>query len=197
MVFWCALSDKDKINNKVKLTVTYDMGWQKRSSVRRYDSSIGHTFIFGARIKGVIIMVLYSKACRKCDSTEKRGEEAEEHEVPKNFEGSSKSMEASAIFKMVEDALYNRAFIVDTIISDKDSKMRAVLKHPLIGVRGQVLKISKGKLDEEIPEPQFLADLTHRVKVVAKHIFSVDNERSAQLFGCTKADALRIKKDWG
>ena len=23
---WCALSDKDKNNNKVKLTVTYDMG---------------------------------------------------------------------------------------------------------------------------------------------------------------------------
>ena len=27
---WCALSDKDK-KNKVKLTVTYTMGWQKRS----------------------------------------------------------------------------------------------------------------------------------------------------------------------
>ena len=27
---WCALSDKGKNNNKVKLTMTYDMGWQKR-----------------------------------------------------------------------------------------------------------------------------------------------------------------------
>ena len=27
---WCALSDKGEINNKVKLTVTYDMGWQNR-----------------------------------------------------------------------------------------------------------------------------------------------------------------------
>ena len=39
-------------------------------------------------------MVLYSKACKKCDSAEKKGEEAEEHECSKNFEGSSKSMES-------------------------------------------------------------------------------------------------------
>ena len=38
---WCALSGTDKNNNKVKLTVTYDMGWQKISSGRRYDSSRG------------------------------------------------------------------------------------------------------------------------------------------------------------
>ena len=36
-VKWCALSDKEKNKNKVKLTVTYYMGWQKRSYGRRYD----------------------------------------------------------------------------------------------------------------------------------------------------------------
>ena len=51
---WCALSDNDKNNNKVKLTVTYDMGWQKRSFGRRYDSSKVHAFIIGARSKGII-----------------------------------------------------------------------------------------------------------------------------------------------
>ena len=30
-VDWCAQTDNEKNNNKVKLTVTYDMGWQKRS----------------------------------------------------------------------------------------------------------------------------------------------------------------------
>ena len=99
---WCALSDKDKNKNKVKLTVTYDMGCQNRSSGRRYDSSSGHAFIIGARSKGIIIMVLYSKAYRKCNSSENRGEESEEHECPKNFEGSSKSMEASAIYDKEE-----------------------------------------------------------------------------------------------
>ena len=54
---------------------------------------------------------------------------------------------------MVEDAYYNRFFIIDVIVSDDDSMMRAVLKHPSIGVRGRVLKTSKGKLDVQIPEP--------------------------------------------
>ena len=66
-------------------------------------------------------MVLYSKACRKCNATEKRREEAEEYECSKNFEGSSKSMEASAILKMLEDAFYNRFFIIDVIVSNNDS----------------------------------------------------------------------------
>ena len=90
-VDWCALSDKEKNNNKVKPTVTYDTGWQNRSSGSIYDSSSGHAFIIGGRSKGIIGMVLYSKAFRECNATEKRGEEAEEHECPKNFEGSSKT----------------------------------------------------------------------------------------------------------
>ena len=99
-------------------------------------------------------------------------------------------MEASAILKMVEDAFYNRFFIIDVIFSDDDSTMRAVLKNPYKGARGQVLKSSKGKLDTEIPDPSFLADPSHLVKVVAKHIFSIVNESRDLRCGCTKVDAL-------
>ena len=56
-------------------------------------------------------------------------------------------MEDSAILKTVEDALYNRFFIVDVIVRDNEGTMRAFLKHPSKGARGQVLKSSKGKLD--------------------------------------------------
>ena len=77
---WCAQTDNEKNNNKVKLAVTYNVGWQKRSSGRRYDSSSGHTFIIGARSKGIIGMVFYSNDCRKCNDAETRREEAEEHE---------------------------------------------------------------------------------------------------------------------
>ena len=173
------------------------MGWQKRSSGRRYDSSNRHAFIIGARRKGIIGMVIYSKACQKCDAAEKIREEAEEHECPNNFEGSLKIMEASTIRKMVEDAFYNRFFIIDVIVSNNDSTMRAVIKHPYKGARGQVLKSSKGKLPTEIPEPSFLADPSHRVKVVEKHIFSIINKSRDLRCGCTKADDLRHKKDWG
>ena len=80
-------------------------------------------------------------------------------------------MKASVILNMVENALYNRLFVIDAIVSDDDSTMREVLKHPYKGTRGQVLKSSKGKLDEKIPKPSFLADPSHCVKVVDEHIF--------------------------
>ena len=79
-------------------------------------------------------MVLYYKACHECDYAENRGEQAEEHECPKNYEGSSKSMEASTILKMADDAFYNRFFIIDLIVSDDDSTIRALIKHPPKGV---------------------------------------------------------------
>ena len=106
-------------------------------------------------------------------------------------------MEASTILKMVEDALYNRFFIIDVIVSDDDSTIRAVLEHPYKGAQGQVLKSSKGKLHTEIPEPSFLVDPSHRVKVVAKHSFSIVNESRDLRCGCIKADSLRLKKYWG
>ena len=57
-------------------------------------------------------------------------------------------MEASAILNMVEDALYNQFFIVDVIVINNGSTIRALLNHPSIGVRDKVLKTSKGELDE-------------------------------------------------
>ena len=96
-------------------------------------------------------------------------------------------MEASAILNMADDALYNRFFIIDIIVRKNDSTMQDVHNHPSTGVRGQVMKSSKGKLDEEITDPSFLADPSHRMQVVAKHIFSVVNESRAQRCGCRKA----------
>ena len=62
---WCDLLDEVRNKNKVKLTVIYDITWKKRSSGRRYDSSRRHSVIIGGISKGIIGMVLYSKACRK------------------------------------------------------------------------------------------------------------------------------------
>ena len=89
-------------------------------------------------------------------------------------------MEDSAILKMVEDAFYNFFLIIDVIFSNDERTLRSVLKNPYKGAQCQVLKSSKVKIDEEISEPSFLADPSHCVKVVAKHIFSIVNEKSAQ-----------------
>ena len=99
-------------------------------------------------------------------------------------------MEAYAILKMVEDTFYNRFFIIDGIVSDSEITMKSVLKHSYEGARGQVLKSSEVKLDEEIPYISFLTHPRHCVKVVAKHIFSIVEEIRAQKCGCTKADSF-------
>ena len=106
-------------------------------------------------------------------------------------------MEAYSILKMVDYAFYNRFFTVDVIVSDDESTIRAGIKHPSIGVRDQVMKTSKGKFDEETPEPYFLAYPSHCVKVVAKHMFSIVSESRAKQCECTKADALQINKYLG
>ena len=106
-------------------------------------------------------------------------------------------MDAAEILKMVEDTLLDICFIIDAIISGDDITMQAVLKHPSIGAQGQVLESSKVKLFEEISVISFLAYPFHRVKVVSKHIFSIVNDVKAQRCGCTKSDALRLKKYWG
>ena len=133
-------------------------------------------------------MVLYSNAWRKCDATDKRGEETEEHECPKNYEGSSKKIEAGEILNIVEYEFFHCSFIIDVIVRYDASTTRTVLNHLSICDQGQVLKSSKGKLDKE--------DHPHNVKVVAKHIFYVVKGGKDQRYECTKADDLRLNKYW-
>ena len=92
---------------------------------------------------------------------EKGGEEAEENEGPKNFGGTSKSMKADVVLKILEDTLLHLYFIIYVIVSEYEIKIQDVIKHLLMGARGQLLKSSKGKLDDEIPPSYLLADLSH------------------------------------
>ena len=79
----------------------------------------------------------------------------------------------------------HRCFIIDVIVSSDNITMNNVLKDPSIGLRGQVMKLSKVKLDEEITVPSFLTDPSHHVKVVSKRIFSIFDNGKAQLCGFT------------
>ena len=85
---------------RVKLTGSFDMGWNKRSSGNRYDSNSGHAFIIGALSGKVICMRVYSKTCRICQYANKTQTIATAHECAKNYEGSSKSMEVQSILEM-------------------------------------------------------------------------------------------------
>ena len=99
--------------------------------------------------------------------------------------------------KMAEDTVHHRCFIIDFIVIEYYSAIQAVLKHPLIGAWGHVMKSSNGNIHEEIPVPYFLTDTSYRMKVFSKQIFSIVNGGKAHRCGCTKENYLQLKNDWG
>ena len=186
---WKNKRKKDRKN--VKLTVSFDMGWQKRSSGNRYDSLSGHAFMIGARSRKILMCIVSSKMCATCLEGEDLQVNAKPHSCPRNYSGSSKAMEADAALEAYEE-LYEMSQGTTTIgwiIADDDSSMRSLLRHPTI-------HHPKGALPERLPEPQWLADPTHRTKCMAKPFFALValGKTSTQ---CTRVDAFRIKQWWG
>ena len=109
--------------------------------------------------------------CATCLEAENKNVEAKPHKCPKNYRnysGSSKAMEADAALEAYED-LYKMSegtVVIGSIVADDDSSMKSFLKqrsvlHP------------KGHLPERLPEPNFLADLTHRTRVIAKYFYAL------------------------
>ena len=109
------------------------------------------------------------------------------HECIANYTGSSKGMESFAIVEMVKMAP-SHGFVVGWLVSDDDSTMRAHLHH--------ARNHRDGKLPEWFLTPVFLADPSHRIKVVSKHFYALANApvRTSRV---NKNHAKRLKKDWG
>ena len=71
------------------------------------------------------------------------------------------------------------------LVSDDDSTMRSLLQHSS--------NHEKGQLPDKVPQPVFLADPSHRIKVMSKPFFKmVTNTKDPNK--CKMIDALRIKK---
>ena len=100
-----AYFDKDEENipdiiKKVGLAVSYDMGWQKRSTGKLYDSLSGHGFIFGCKNGNIIGFRVKSKACSICSNTNSPNIPAEEHDCRVNWDGGSEAMEAKVVLEL-------------------------------------------------------------------------------------------------
>ena len=175
----------------IKLTVSFDMGWQKRSSGSRYDSLSGHAFMIGARTKLIIQCIVSSKMCATCLDAEDADTLPKPHSCPRNYTGSSKAMEPDAALAAYELLHQGTKGLVSLghIITDDDSSMRSYLKHP-------TTENPKGNLPTTMPEPQWLADPTHRTKIIAKHFYNLVS-RGKKKTQCTRVDAGRIKRWWG
>ena len=151
--------------NRVGLGVSYDMGWQKRSTGMVFDSISGHAFMIECRTGEVIRYDVRQTKCKKCEAQNKTGTSPVPHDCMINWEGGSGAIEAATALDLtmaVHDSMEGRVFI-ETIVSDDDSTMWSHLQHTSNG----------RKLVELIPQPEFLVDPSHRIKVMAAPIFSL------------------------
>ena len=165
----------------IGVVASVDMGWQKRSSGRRYDSSSGHMFLIGQLSKKVIGYKCLSVKCRICDFAKNRNIDARDHMCPRNFDGHAKAMESEAALELISDLFHstNGRLFAEKLVGDDDSTMKVYCSH-------------KGGLDKNIPEPSWLADPSHRVKVMTKPLFALAYKRKSES-PVTKSDAMRLK----
>ena len=155
----------ETINEKIiELVAGIDMGWQKRSSGKRYDSPSGHMFLVGGYTGKIIRYHACFKFCAKCMMAQKRGIEPALHNCVQNYTGSSKGMEAHSALELVKEVWYNSNGLLrmGMLIADDDSTMKRYCSHG-----------KKGHLPKEIPPPIFKADPAHRVKNMTKDVFKL------------------------
>jgi hypothetical protein len=115
------------------------MGWQQRSSGKKYASPSGHAFFVGGLSRKPVAIEIKSKICNFCAAWKKKHppEDAEsDNELPVaphsyctiNHDGTSSAMEAVSALDMVVD-MYNRLHVsVATICIDDDASTRSMLK---------------------------------------------------------------------
>ena len=212
---WLAIDDNDR--PRVGLVMSFDAGWQKRSSGHTYDSLSGHAAFYGQRTRKIIALAIMSKKCTICCDRAKKARELEgneevpEHYCPKNHQGSSKSMEPLAAIELLKYIYSNTNSYVRIMVMDDDSSTVANGKHAYkdkiaagLMMANEWPKNEKGTkrkdaglLPLEIPEPQSLADPTHRAKCVAAKIFGLKKKHGTRGTNITSVDAHRIKLYWG
>ena len=166
------------------LIASYDIDWQKISTGNLFDSLSGHAFIIGARTGNIIGFRVKSKSCSKCKTANVFDQAPDDHECQINWERASGAMEAAVALEICID-LYDGdyAIFIKKIVSDDDSTLRSHLVHEEQG----------GKLPLRIPPPEFLADPSHRIKVMSGPIFSLAKSEGKNPAKCKKIDTLRIK----
>lgn len=113
---WSAV--EKSITNSSDLAISYDMGWQKRG--KAHNSSTGQGTAVGVNSGKVIDFETRNLSCRICESAQKSGNEAREHDCRKNHRGSSKSMEPEAAIAIYQRAKQN-GVRYDVLIGDEDS----------------------------------------------------------------------------
>ena len=163
------------------------MGWSKRSSENRYDSLLGHALAIGVLTKNILVVIISSKFCRLCSLEESDNQEPPNHYCPKNYDSSSKAMEADVALQIYINSYNasNKNIAMKAVVADDDSSMRTLLTHKVNNL--------KGRLPEEMPQLEWFADPSHQTKVAAKPIFLLTGLPMSSST-CMKVYTIRFKK---
>jgi len=218
----------EKFNGSLpSISASMDMGWQKRSSGMRYDSSSGHAFLVGLLTRKPIGMSLKSNFCRICSYHIKRNNiepgAVPDHECLANHEGSAGSMESSALLEMVEYLFDTHQTSVATVITDDDSKMKCQCKWSnedylthlgkphtqkqwlIVGSlpvkktphHQMPLYRKGGQLRYPVPQPKFMADPAHRKKTFKNKLYLIKAKSVKVNHGIKDGDILRLTMYYG
>jgi hypothetical protein len=205
-----------------RLAVSYDMAWQQRNSGHKYNSPSGHAILVGKLSRKPLTLVIKSKLCNFCSAFRKKNPDMEAEDVPphdcmKNHVGSSSSMEPQACLEMSISIFDDWRCVVESICIDDDASTRSIMrwsnadymknnnttKVPMIAKskgknQGELQKRPDfGKLPGHIPEPVFVADPNHRVKVLTGEMYNLEKQIVSKRFTMTKMDSSRIGKNFG
>jgi len=118
---------------------------------------MGRGLLIGALSKKVLDSVVFNKKCAVCM---KNKGNAKKHHCIKNYEGSSKSMEASALTAMLVRVPDEKGVSICTIISDDDSNGRSKSRHVANG----------GVLPPNVEEPTFCVNPLHHTRLCPTNI---------------------------
>ena len=118
----------DNTDESTPLAMSYDMGWQRRSSGRKYNSLSCVGTMIGAKSKKIIQFGSRQKDCRTCTYHNNKKQAIPSHNCHKNFEGSSRAMEADLASELVKKIHNTGTAKLGTIIMDDDSTTVARIK---------------------------------------------------------------------
>jgi len=212
------------------LTVMYDMGWQKRAAGKHYNSSSGHGFLVVAYTNKVIKRVCYSHNCATCKSEWKRQKltaaEATKdelpgevdntikktHRCPRNYNASSKLMEACGAVSMITSLYETTDSFARMLIGDDDATTRSNVRHSYKEIlkanphlkkahiwpktAGGNYVVDSGKLPLHVRAIlEFLADPSHRGKSFGRALYKFEKERGKEL-KFTAIDCERLKQNF-
>eukprot|EP00957_Ditylum_brightwellii_P142930 10890144-Ditylum_brightwellii.AAC.1 len=89
-------------------------------------SLLQHGFLIGGQSKKNLEAVVSAKECDFCASAKWGKRKAKKYQCPKNYEGSSKVMEADAALVLTTKVYEEHGLVIEKNVADDNSSMKAV-----------------------------------------------------------------------